>query len=810
MRNLIPHFIYQQFERQNESGHFQAAAMFVDVSGFTHLTETLMRYETDGAEVLADALNRIFAPPVAQVYAHGGFISSFAGDAFMALFPFDAVQDDDVLWRIVHAAGTIRDFFIQNRHLETKYGQFEMGVKIGLSLGEVTWGILGSETRHTYFFRGSAIDTCARAEGQAEAGDVIADGHIWKSIQSTMDAQPLDTIPPYYRLTGDFRRVAEARDTQPVPDFRTPPGLTRQALAPFVLDAVLDLVAAGAQAEFRQVAAAFISFEAPRSHIGLSDFATRVINTAMDYGGYFNKLDFGDKGPVILVLFGAPVAHENDLERAADFLLTLKAQAPAENTALRFRAGLTFGMVYAGLMGGTERCEFTAIGNVVNFACRLMQKADWGQILVPQVVAEDSRLVVEHVGNFHYKGFTEPQPTYRLLNLETDVEGFFDQPMVGRQVELSQLTTAAQPIFAGQFAGVAYIYGEPGIGKSHLAYELHRALRERGDVAWFTGHTDQTLRQAFNPFAYFLRRYFNQSPEATLDENKARFENRLAHLITNLQALSMPDSEARAVDGDQPAEEDPSRIETIIDELARTQSVLGALIGLRWPNSLYESLDAQLRYQNTLFAIKTLLLAECYFHPVVLAIEDLQWLDSASYEALDVLTRDVARSPLFVVVTSRYADDGSKPMLTLADEVPVAAVDLNVLSPVDLQRLAEVILGGSVDDALLTLLQARTQANPFFAQQFLYYFQENGWLARDPDTGVWSVKSDIPDDVPTTINAILVARVDRLEQHVKNVVKGAAVLGCEFDDRVLARMLQADISSEVRAAVQAQIWSEVQ
>jgi predicted ATPase len=377
------------------------------------------------------------------------------------------------------------------------------------------------------------------------------------------------------------------------------------------------------------------------------------------------------------------------------------------------------------------------------------------------------------------------------------VEGFFDQPMVGRRTELEQLIAAARPIFEGRFAGVATIYGEAGIGKSHLAYELRQALREQRDVAWFTGQTDQTLQQAFNPFVYFIKRYFNQRPEATTEENKARFENRLAHVIANLQELSLGNPQAQG------------RIAGIVDELTRTRSMLGALIGLHWPNSLYESLDAKLRYQNTLFAIKTLLLAESHFHPVVLAIEDLQWLDSSSREALSALTRDVESYPLFVVVTSRYADDGSRPTLALSDDVPVTTVDLNVLAQSDLQELAAVILGGPVDDDLLALLQERTQSNPFFAQQFLYYFQENDLLERDPNTGVWSVTSDIPADVPTTINAILIARVDRLEQRVKNVVKSAAVLGREFDDRVLARMLQADVTPEVREAEQAQIWSEV-
>lgn len=742
MRNLIPHYIHKRFERQKDAGRFHAAAMFVDISGFTHLTESLMRHETDGAEVLALALNDIFGPPVAQVYAHGGFISSFAGDAFTALFLFDGDQSIPAAHAALRTAAEIQDFFAQRSLLETKYGQFELGVKVGLSLGEVAWGIVGGDRHRTYFFRGPAIDACARAEGQAQRGDIIADGRIWPAIQDHAEARSLDIVPPYFRL------IHISLSLQPIHhSSNAPPTLGRQALSPFVLDAVLDLASSDTWAEFRQVAAVFISFDEPRSHADLSAFVTTVMDAVADFGGYFNKLDFGDKGPVMLVLFGAPVAHENDLERASNFLLTLREEA-----TIRLRGGLTFGTVYAGLIGGAERCEFTAIGNVVNFASRLTQKADWGQLLVPRIVAEHPRLAVAHMGNFRYKGFRDPQPTYRLLGLETEREELFKQPMVGRQRELEQLMTAAQPIFEGRFAGVATIYGEAGIGKSHLAHELHQALREQGDLAWLTGQTDQTPRQAFNPFIHLTKRYFNQIPEATPEENRARFETRLAHLIANLQDLPIATPEERR------------RVSGIIDELARTRSILGGLIDLHWPNSLYETLDAKLRYQNTLLALKTLLLAESQFHPVVLTLEDLQWMDASSHEALAVLTRDVAQYPLLVVITSRYADDGSKPMPTLADDVPMTSIDLSVLAPADLQHLAQVILDGPVDNDLLALLQERTQANPFYAQQFLYYFQENGWLEQPSPTGEWSLKSDIPADVPTTINAVLTARVDRLEQ----------------------------------------------
>ena len=109
---------------------------------------------------------------------------------------------------------------------------------------------------------------------------------------------------------------------------------------------------------------------------------------------------------------------------------------------------------------------------------------------------------------------------------------------------------------------------------------------------------------------------------------------------------------------------------------------------------------------------------------------------------------------------------------------------------------AESILKGKVDEALLALLQEKTQANPFFAQQVLYYFQENDLLERD-QAGVWKLKTrDVDFDIPGNINAILIARIDRLAQRVKEVVQTAAVLGREFDVQLLSRMLQAEALPE--------------
>ncbi len=794
MHNLIPHFIHEQFSRGERAGDFAAATLFIDVTGFTRLTETLMQHGKEGAETLTDALNHVFNPLVGEVYARSGWIAAFVGDAFLALFPHG---DEPAQARraALETAAQILAFLKEQGAISTRYGDFTFSARIGLSDGPVRWDILGAHNRRTYYFSGAAIAGCTYMESRAGVGEVVADKLIWPTIAAEVTGEPRDELVILSTLPVPS---CPARKAAPI-------ALSREALQPFVLDAAIDLVtgsgsAVAQRAEFRQVVNIFISFDhSPEIDELLNPFVTAILNAATDHGGYFNKLDASDKGPMILILFGAPIAHENDLERAADFLTALREQtAASELRAIRWRAGVSYGTVYAGIIGSAERCEYTAIGSVVNFASRLTTAAAWGEVYLSEQAAACKTIKTAYLGVRPYKGFAQPQPTYQFLGRTTEEPTFFEQPLVGRETELAQLLTAAQPLFAGQFGGVVCITGEAGLGKSHLAYELGQTLRQHDAVTWFTAQTDQILRQAFNPFTYFLKRYYNQAPDASSEQNKQRFETRHQALLAALEERHT-------------AESDPHKSEVLsgqIAELRRVESVLGALVSLHWPGSLYESLEGELRYQNSLLAIKALLLAETFFKPVVLLLEDLQWLDPASYDVLSTLCRNVSEYPFLILITSRYLDDGSPPVLPLPADTPTLTLDLKTLSPPELRQLTEMILDGESDESLLALLQERTQANPFFVQQFLYYFRENALLERAPH-GVWQLKSGLPVEMPTTINALLVARVDRLAQNVKDVVKAAAVLGREFDDHILAYMLAADIATEVRAAEQEQIWSRV-
>ena len=762
--NLIPHFIHEQFTQGIYSGRLQAVTIFVDISGFTLLTETLMQHHKDGAEVLTEVLNGFFYPLVAEVYAQGGFISTFAGDAFTALFPF---ASDEALLHALQSAFFIQQFFAQHGLVQTRYGSFETGVKIGLSVGAVEWGILGSGNRYTYFFRGPAIDACAQAEHQAGQGEIVADMVIWPLVQDHVQAIANETC---FKLTA-------LATTAILPRFAAPPRLSREALAPFVLDKAIDLVASGAgpggaRAEFRQVVATFISFAEIPDLYDLTAFVAALIDLADDYGGYFNKLDFGDKGGTMLVLFGAPVAYENALERAANFLLALSGK--------EWRAGLAYGTAYTGIVGGTERCEYTAIGDVVNFAARLMQGAGWGEIWASAAAEEALRSAyhLESLGRLTFKGKRGKLPIYQLADRRALTEPvLFIGQMVGRETELAQLEEFVQPLWEGRFAGLAYIYGEAGVGKSRLAYELHQRLGLERDLSWFTCPTVEILRQSLNPFKYFLRRYFDQSPDRPVEANKSRFNGILDALLLDLNR--------------QGGGED-TRASRVVGDLENARPFLGALVDLRWEGSLYEQLEPKLRFQNSLSAVKSLIKAESLRRPVILELEDLHWLDTDSQELVKLLTRNVEDYPLAMIGTSRYHDGGSRVALDVDSNVPQQVVELNTLTAESIHAIAGQILGGAVTDKVAEFLAEKTEGNPFFVEQLLLDLRERGGV-KQVEGGMWVLEVG-EAEIPTRISVVLIARLDRLLASVRQVVQAAAVLGREFEVQILVRMLRDEAS----------------
>ncbi|NPA90324.1 MAG: AAA family ATPase, partial [Chloroflexi bacterium] len=670
LRHVVPQPILEHYERGETRGTFQAATMFIDLSGFSSLSDELIQYGREGTEVLTDIINRTFDPIIHRVYEHGGFISTFAGDAFTAIFPLDR---PDAIAHAIVAGFDIQDIMAAQRHLYTRLGTFSLAVKIGLDVGPVYWGILGRGDAHTYYYRGPAIDGAAHAEAHARAGHIIASARLWPHIQDHVHGRPVSDARDAYRILSHTFTVS------PTPVHLSP--LTEDQLRPFVPESILHL---SIPAEFRNLCSTFISFQEPDTPDALDEFVTHVMALADIYGGYFNKIDFGDKGNVILLLFGAPISHENNVARAAEFLLALRDQ----ERDIPWRAGVTFGTAYAGIVGGRARCEYTAIGDVVNLSSRLMTLADWGHILTDARVHRQVRNGYRFIplGRRTVKGKRKPVLVYRLVARAAHRAPVTERrPIFGRERELAQLEAWITPLWADPGDGTrpvfVHITGDAGMGKTRLLQEVRARLEDTHPLQWLYCPADDILRQSLNPFAHALKQYFHQSADRSPEENRATFHRILESVIRRIPSGEPGDS-VRA-------------------ELERTASLLAAILDIHWPGSLYEQLEPQLRFENTLLALTNFIKALALARPLILEVDGGHLLDGDSRTLLVRLMGELAGWPVAVLVASRGATD-----LPGGDAVRWRELHLGPLDEEGVRAIAAAILGRDLtEDAGRFLLE---------------------------------------------------------------------------------------------------------
>lgn len=768
MHNIIPEFIIENYQAGRFRGSFRAACMFLDVSGFSAMTDELMQHGQHGAEVLAEMMRTVFDPIVDAVFGRGGMIVGYAGDSITALYP--AEPDDTSAARLALAAAySIQQGLKSKPIYETPYGNFQISAKIGVSIGLVSWGILRSRDgeKATYFFRGVAVNEAAQAEHQASAGDIFLVKKIYDELGPEIKADPLAS---FYRLSwhSDILHLPQPVDSRVVDP---------TVASVFVPEEVINQELRG---EFRQAVNLFLRVPNLTAE-QLEKFMHTFFDLQARYGGLIDRIDFGDKGCSMIVLWGAPVAYENDIGRALNFTLDLKSQVDFHLTA-----GLTYYISHAGFIGGRLFENYTCYGWGINLAARFMMGAPDGEVWIDERVTQriKNSFMFEFVGKQSFKGFAKKQSVFVLRGRKSKSEAFFQGEMVGREIELQELTELVAPVWSGRFTGVVGVWGEAGMGKSRLMYEFMRsAVFQERHALWALCQSDQILRNSFNPFRYWLFRYFDVLPVEDESTRLHRFQKNLEDL-----ALSTEDKE-------------------LATELRRTRSCLAALVDLGWPESLYSQLDAQGRYDNTIIALIFLIKAESLQQPLLLFIEDAHYLDEDSKSFLPRLKRALTAGtidyPIAILLTTRW--QGTRVLLEegLIDH----DLDLNGLSHAAISQLAEEILGQPADPALIKLVDNRAEGNPFFAEQILRYLQAEENL--ELSTTGWVIRKSWESSVlPADISTMLIARLDQLTRQVKEVVHTASVLGREFEIQLLSRMLTSDLSlqDEITKAEKASIW----
>ncbi|HEY9857396.1 MAG TPA: adenylate/guanylate cyclase domain-containing protein [Stenomitos sp.] len=716
----------------------EAAVLFADLSGFTALAERQARAGAAGTEALGRLLNVAFGHLIETVCAHGGDIVKFAGDALVAIWVPDAAHPelDLAALRAAQAGLALQE------GLASKEG---LSLRVGIGAGEVeVYQVGGLHGEWETFLAGEALRRTGRAEAAAQPGQVVLTPIAWELVRAQGVGSPLPEGGVLLEsLHGPYVPQALA-----VPAL---PAEAEKALLGRLPRAVRSRLVAGQTdwlAELRQITVVFANIpelgQAPT--LERAQLLTRTLQATIErFEGTINKLSLDEKGVSLLAAFGLPPrSHEDDPARAVHAAMAMRARL--EEMGVRVSIGVASGRVFCGEIGNDRRREYTVIGDTVNLAARLMQQAE-SQVLCDAATFEatQDRFRFEVLAPVQAKGKTGFLSVFRPQG-ELRATITAGAELVGRTEEKAQLRAAVRELLEFDAGRVVVIEGEAGLGKSRLLDYLLEEARTLG-VRCLVGSADAIERST--PY-HAWRPIFQQ---LLLPEGEGDPDRLLQALVASLT--------------DEP-------------DLLRLAPLLNALLPLDLPdNVVTEQMVGQVRADNTNDLLLRMLRGAA---PLVIAMEDLHWLDTASWTFLRAVCQ--AGLPIVVVTTTRPLND---PQLgefrSILDAPAVERMTLGAL-PVDeaLELVCRQLGVRSLPEPVADLIRTKAEGHPFFSEELALALRDAGFLeVVDGECLLTARAADLERlDLPNTVEGLITSRVDRLAPSQQLSLKVASVIGRVF------------------------------
>ena len=746
--NLLPRFIHDKFEKNELKGSIDAYVIFADLKGFTKMTDSLMKTNRTGAERLSEILNFIFGSLFEKVNKAGGFIAAFAGDSFTAVMPSSL---DNAEGKVFGFVSDMFSFIKSNSIFENEFGSYEIAIKVGIAKGEVSWFIGGDGEYKLYYFKGAAIQYASEAE--QKAGTNLAVTHKSALANSIINTNELEenyylikTIQP---LQYTFNNIEEVKT------------MNAGTVKRFVPASLMDFEK---KDEFRWCVSVFINildnFQINDNHI------LNIISKHIRfYEGYFRDIDRSDKGIVAVCFFGVPHSQENSIERAVEFILKVQEELKNKDS---IKAGINYGISFAGFVGSNSFTQFSMYGSAVNLGARLMQSAGWGEILITNNCYQKlkSGYDIKHKNEILFKGFDNEIPVFSINGKKTlRSAAMYLTKFISRENELTELTGKINRLKSGQNAGLVCVTGEAGIGKSRLIDELRLRTEKNTNIKWFRLKCDEIYKLDFFSLKHFMNSYFELNSKHSAEENLKNFQNLIDLLI------SWTDS----------------NINDIIKELRRTRTFLQSFL-FGHNNETETLLDEKLMAENITSAAISLILCESTIQPVVLEVEDDQWIDNSTEKIISSLLRAAEGYPVLVICSRRLKDEKEINRLYDTSAAEICKIPLEYFSHDALNILASGIMEGKVSDSLAEYLYSQTKGNPLFIEHLTIELKEKGLILFDGNE--YLLSGEIYGGIPTDVESVMISRFDRFDDKFKIMLKAASVLGSSFDLDVLIEMLR--------------------
>jgi class 3 adenylate cyclase/tetratricopeptide (TPR) repeat protein len=467
-------------------------------------------------------------------------------------------------------------------------------------------------------------------------------------------------------------------------------------------------------------------------------------------------------GDGIMALFGAPVAHEDHAVRACYAALHMQESVKryaaevlsVAGMLVAIRVGVNSGEVVMRSIGSDLHLDYTAIGKTTHLAARMEQAAPPGSILI---APETLRLVegyvrVKPIGPIQVKGLVDlvdayqvTGPTSRQTRFHVTVSRGLTR-FVDRDAELERLHRALGETIKGRGQVIAVV-GEPGVGKSRLVWEIAKSPGSGGWLVLRAGSVSYGTATPYLPVVELLKEVFKIHDSQDWEECQEKVTGSVLR-------------------GD--------------DALRSTLSPILALLDVPVRDTEWQALDPLQRRRETVDAVKRLLLRESEVQPLLVVVEDLQWVDSETQACLDALVEGLPGTKLLLLVTYRsgyqHAWDGTPYYSELR---------LDSLPPEYAYELLQALVGDDIGTSVLKeLLIERTEGNPLFLEETIRTLVEMGVLAGD--SGAYHLAKPLESfKMPATVQVILSARIDRLPSEEKQLLQSASVIGKDFSQGLL-------------------------
>jgi class 3 adenylate cyclase/tetratricopeptide (TPR) repeat protein len=485
------------------------------------------------------------------------------------------------------------------------------------------------------------------------------------------------------------------------------------------------------------------------------------------YEGTVNQV----MGDGIMALFGAPLAHEDHAVRACYAALRMQESVKryaegvrrTEGIPIQIRVGLNSGEVVVRSIGSDLKMDYTAVGQTTHLAARMEQLAMPGSILITPVTLRlaEGFVQVKPLGPVNVKGMSELVEVHEVTGAglaRSRLQAAATRGLtrfVGRDAETEQLRKALGQARSdhGQVVGVV---GEPGLGKSRLFFEFIHSHRTQGWLILESGSVSYGKATPYLPIIDLLKAYFKIQDRDDQREIREKVTGKLLTLDKSLES---------------------------------TLPAFLALLDVPVDDPAWQALDSFQRRQQTLGAVKRLLLRESQVQPLILLFEDLHWIDSETQAVLESLVESLPTSRLLLLVNYRPEYQHG-----WANKTYYTQLRLDPLPPESAGEILDSVLGNDNGlQSLKQLLIERTEGNPFFLEESVRTLVETRVLVGE--RGNYHLEKElVSTQVPATVQAVLAARIDRLPLEEKQLLQSAAVIGKD----VAFPLLQAitDLSEE--------------